>query len=163
MKMKQRKNVYMAYIPPQATAANKYLLALLNTEAGQRLRIFDLRIINGKLTAVSGVGVELDIIKITAIVGGTDVTPTPCDGKDPALAGVTSVYAATSVTAGATMFSVFENNDEIALTNPRPEHPQNILPHPIVCYDDQGIAVKQITDSTVGSFGILCLFERELI
>ena len=161
--MDRRKNVYMAYVSPQATAANKYLLALLNTEVGQKIRIFDLRIINGKLTAVSGVGIELDVIKITTITGGTDITPTPCDGKDPTASGLTCVHTATSVTAGATMFSVFENNDEIALTNPRSEHPQNILPHPIVCYDDQGIAIKQITDSTVGALGILCLFERILI
>jgi hypothetical protein len=161
--MEKRKNVYMAYVPPVATAANKYLLALLETEEKQKITIFDLRIINGKLTAASGVGIEIDIIKITAIVGGTDVTPTPCDGKDPALSGVTCVHTATSATAGATLLSVFTNNDEIALTNPNAEHPQNILPHPIVCYDNQGIAVKQITDSTVGLIGILCLFERELL
>ena len=161
--MEKRKNVYMAYVTPVATAQNKYLLALLNTEAGQKIKIFDLRIINGALTAVSGVGAEIDIIKITAIVGGTDVTPAPCDGKDPAVSGLTCVHTATSVTAGATLMSVFTNNDEIALTNPNSEHPQNILPHPIICYDDQGISVKFITNSTVGTLGVLCLFEVELI
>lgn len=161
--MEKRKNVYMAYVTPVATAQNKYLLALLNTEAGQKIRIFDLRIINGQLTAATGVGVEVDIIKITAIVGGTAVTPTPCDGKDPAASGLTCVHTATSVTAGATLLSVFTNNDEVALTNPNSEGPKNLLPHPIVCYDDQGIAVKHITNSTAGSLGVLCLFERILI
>ena len=161
--MDRRKNVYMAYVAPVATAQNKYLLALLNTEVGQKIKIFDLRIINGALSAVTGVGVEIDIIKITTITGGTDVTPTPCDGKDPAASGLTCVHTATSVTAGATLLSVFKNNDEVALTGPESEHPRNILPHPIVCYDDQGLAVKFITNSTAGTLGVLCLFERILI
>jgi len=157
--MKDRKNVYYCYVTPQACAQNKYFFAILNGTISQKIKIFDLRIINGKLTAVTGVGVELDIIKITSITGGTAVTPVAADGGDPAASNITCVYTATSVTAGSTLFAVFTNNDEIALTNPNSEHPQNILPHPITCKKDQGIAVKQITNDTAGSFGILCLFE----
>lgn len=160
--MKKRRNVYMASVAPIACAQNKLLFSILNTVSSQRIKIFDLRIANGQLTAVTGVGIELDVIKITAIVGGTAVTPTPMDGNDPAVSNLTCVHTATSVTAGATLLGVFRNNDEIPLTLLDKEEPKNILPYPVTCYKDQGIAIKQITDSTVGVFGVLCLFEVEL-
>ena len=159
--MKERRNVYMAYLSPVACAANKFLLSILNAVDTQKIKIFFLGIINGQLTAVTGVGVEVDVIKVTAIVGGTAVTPAPMEGKDPAVSNVTCVHTATSVTAGATLLGIFRNNDEIPLTLVDREEPRNVLPHPITCYKDQGITVKQITDSNVGVLGVLCLFEVE--
>lgn len=157
---------YYAYSGSLTNAANLYALAILNKAAGTQLVIHDLRIINTALSAVTGVGLRFDVIKITTATGGDAVTPVPAHGGDPNLAATTvACYSTgTGVTDGSTLFAVHTNNDEIGLTGAFPESALraslNLLPTPVTCLDETGIAVKQITNSTAGTVAVLMIFEH---
>lgn len=152
---------YYIWVSPQACAQNKFFLAFKNTGADQIVELKELRLINGQTAAATGVAVEFDFIRITAITGGTDVTPVQADSGDGTLANFTCVHTATSVTAGSTLFAYFTNNDEVGATGAFPttaiEGTQNLLPAPIISRNGSGVTVKQITNSTAGSFGVLAL------
>lgn len=156
---------WYVWVEPQACAANKYFLALLNTGA-QVLKLRKLYLQNAALTAVTGVGLRFNVGRVTAIGGGTAVTPQIMDSSDAALTGLTCVHTATGVTDGPVLFGWFTNNDEIGLTGGFPQATIqgliSLLPEggeikEITLRQGEGVCLKQITASTVGSFGALAV------
>lgn len=161
---------YYIYVPPMALAQNKFFLSLLNTSATQIVKLRKLFLINGQLAAVTGVGIQFDIKRISAIAGGTAVTPNPADTIDGALSGVTCVHSATSNTEGVLLYSWFTNNDEIGMTNAFPSsliqscistQPEGSEIKELNLRQNEGFCVKQITNSTIGAYGVLAVVTRE--
>ena len=150
----------------QDCAQNKLFLALLNGTVNQTVTVEDLRLVNSDSTA-TGVFVEFDLLKITAITAGTDITPTPTDSGDGAAASLTCVKAPTSVTGSTVFFSHFTNNDEVGATNAFPSSEilagRNLLATPIICRNGAGIALKQITSSTEGAFAVVAVINIEQV
>lgn len=156
---------YLVWTGSQACAQNKLFLALLNGSEDQTVTVEELRLINTATSAATGVAIEVDFLKITAITAGTDITPVPADSGDGAAASLTCVYAPTSVTGSTVFFANYTNNDEIGATNAFPasaiQAHGNLLPTPLKFYYGYGLAVKQITSSTEGSFSILAVINIE--
>jgi hypothetical protein len=161
---------YYVWVPSLVNAANKYYLAFLNNAAsGQVLKVRKLFLANSSLAAVTGVGVQFNLLRISAITGGTAVTANPVDTTDGALANYTAVYAATSVTAGVTLFSWFTMNDEVgvignivqstiqALTSLLPEGPEI---KELTLNAGEGFALQQITSTIAGNFGVLAVITK---
>lgn len=158
------------WVPALACAQNKLYLSFLNTGA-QKLRLKKLFLQNAQLAAITGVGIQFDFLHgITAISGGTAVTPRLMDSVDAALTGITCVHTATSVTGGNTVFSWFTNNDEIGLTGGFPQATIqgliSIMPEGSEikepCYNqNEGFALKLITSTAVGAFGVLAVVTRD--
>lgn len=154
-----------------ACAASKHFLSfLVNAGSGQIFKVRALYLINTAATATTGVAVEFDIKRCTAVSGGSVITPQAMDSTDTAIANVTVQTAPTTVTEGAVLFPWFTNNDEIGVTNAFPTSIQqagiNMVPvgneikEPVL-NAGEGITVKQITSSTVGSFGVLMVVTKE--
>jgi len=152
---------YYVWVTSQACAQNKLFLSILNTTADQIVKLESLYLVNSKLSSVTGVGIEFDALKITAITGGTAVTPVPADSGDGTAASFTCVHTATSVTGSTIFFSHFTSDDEVGVTGAFPtqmiERFGNLLPTPLILKKNIGLALKQITASTAGSFGVLAI------
>lgn len=154
-----------------ACAGNKLFLSFLNNAgSGQVLRVRKLFLNNSTLAAAAGVGIEFQVKRISAIVGGTAVVPNIVDTADTALTAVTCVHTATSATEGVILFSWYTNNDEIGLTGGFPQATiqalTSLLPEgpeikELVLNPGEGFCVKQITASTIGTFGVLAVVTRD--
>lgn len=160
---------YMVWAPSQACAANKLFLSILNNAgSGQVLRVRKLFLSNSALTAVTGVGIQFDVKRISGITGGTGITPNPSDTADGALTNYTATYGNTA-TEGIVLFSWYTNNDEIGLTGGFPQATiqalTSLLPEgpeirELTLNPGEGFCLKQITSSAVGSFGVLAVVTR---
>jgi hypothetical protein len=156
---------YYVWVPQMALAQNKYFLAIRNT-AAQVVKLRKVFLVNAALAAVTGVGVQFDVRRISAITGGTAITPNPADTADGALPNVTVVHSPTAVTEGALLYSWFTNNDEIGLTGGFPQatlqslislQPEGNEVKELTLNNGEGMCLKQITSTTVGSFGVLAV------
>lgn len=161
---------YYALADAVALAANKYHIAIFN-QAGsdQVVSIKKMFQINLSLTAVTGVALRFDIKKASAVSAGTDITAQTMDSTDPALTNVLVKTNAT-VTDGATLFPHITNSDEVtaantAVSNYLLQATNLILESPemkeVRLNPGEGLSVKQITSSTVGSFAWLIAFTVE--
>lgn len=154
-----------------ADAQNKVFMAIFNGSSTALIKIREIWIMNTKLTAVTGVGVEWDIDTITsAPTGGNTITPFKMDSTNADLADITIQETPSGGAAkGVTIFPYFASNDEV-ITTQFGAVLGNILPvYPAIpkeCQDitlrqNQGIQVKQITNSTVGSHYVIIIFTVE--
>jgi hypothetical protein len=149
-------------------ALNKQFLCFLNTGA-QVFRLQALYIEESFTgTAFTGAGIQFDIKRITACSGGSTITPQILDSTDTAISGVTCLSAATSVTEGAVLRSAFLFNDELQSTVP--VFVQNLRNYadfvtngvkPIVFNQNEGLTVKCITSTTVGSFNVVAVVTKD--
>lgn len=151
-----------------ALAANKHHLSILNTGA-QVIKIRKLFLVNAALAAVTGVGVQYDIKRITACSGGSAITAQIMDSGDTALSSVTILNGPTSVTEGAVLFPWYTNNDEIGLTGGFPQAtiqslfslvPEGLEIKEPVLNQNEGLTVKQITSTVIGSVGVLAVITK---
>ena len=158
-------NRYYVYTGSIANAQNLYVLSILNNTAGSVLRVWDMRIINTALSAVTGVGIEFDIMGITTVTGGTAVVPVPAHSADAALGtAIVCTSTSTGVTDGAVYTALFTNNDEVGLTGALGAESsiragRNLLMTPLELLKGYGVAVKQITNTTVGSCAVCAVIE----
>jgi hypothetical protein len=150
-----------------AFAANKHFLTLYNTGTDP-IRVRKLFLQNTHLTAVTGVGVQFRIGRITAApTGGTAITPVPADSADGALSGLTVVHTTTTATITSTLFDWFTNNDEVVPASPMFtwQNGVNILPEgpevkELTLRTNEGITVQNLTSTTVGSYGVLAVVTK---
>lgn len=167
--------VYQASLPTYyvladavAHTANKHHLSIMNAAgSGKVVSVRKLYHINLALAAITGVAERFDVKKITAHSGGTAITPQSCDSDNPAIpAQITAATGATSVTEGALLYPITTQNDELTAANTAVANflmqglnlqPEGIEVQEFRLRPGQGITVKQITSSTVGSFAWLAV------
>lgn len=161
---------YYAWTGSIVCATNQQLFTILNG-AVQTLHVEALYLINTATVALTGVALEFDVKKVSAVTVGTgsSLTLQQADSTDAALASVTVATKAQTVTEGAVLWPYFTNNDEIGATNAFPTTNQqasaNLIPDlPNVkkptLNNGEGLTVKQITTTVVGSFGILAVITK---
>jgi hypothetical protein len=153
-----------------AFATDKKHISILNAAAsGKLITIHDIRYVNLALTAVSGVGVRFDIKRITAHSAGTSITTEKLDTNFPSLPAGVTVRAASTVTEGNTLWAIAVNNDEIPLTGINHNFAgTSILPAladprvgKLTFREGEGLCVRQITSSVVGTFGWIIIFSAQ--
>lgn len=149
-----------------AFATNKQMISLYNASgSGVMLVIKKLYLINMQLSAVTGVAVRQDFKRFSAVhSAGTLITPTTCDSANAALpAGVTCRTGAT-LTDVTTLFPLTFANDEVGATQAFPsvqlQAGVNWLPEggevqEIRLREGEGVTVKNITSTVVGSFSYM--------
>ena len=164
---------YLAFADSTAVgafAANKQHINLFNDAAsGKLVTIHDIRFVNLALTAVTGVGVRFDVKRITTHSAGTAVTPEKMDTTYADLPAGVTVRAASTVTEGNILWAVAVNNDEIPLTGVNHNFQGcSIMPAVIdpragrlTLREGEGITVKQITSTTVGTFAWIIQFSTQ--
>lgn len=155
-------------------AVNTQALSLLNAAAsGVAIRIHKLFLINTILMDAAGTRIRFDVKRATAHSGGTLLTPVGCDSENAALPdGVTARTGATSVTEGSKLFPLLLPNDEIGYTQAfwQPQilagfnwMPEGLEMQELTLREGEGITVKQITSSVIGTFSWLVVFTVEAL
>jgi hypothetical protein len=160
---------YYALVDAAAFAANKHHLSILNASGGTKIiAIKKISMINVQLSSVTGVAARFDVKRITAHSGGTIITPSSCDSLNPSLpAEITVRTGATSVTESTLLFPLVTTTDEVTAANTAvanflsaglnwalegPETQETRL------RPGEGLTIKQITSTTVGSYSWLMAF-----
>ena len=156
---------YYALADAVAFAANKHHLSILNgAGSGKVVAIKKLFHINLSLAAITGVAVRFDVKRTTAQSGGTAITPVSMDSANPALSGISVSTGAASVTESSLLFPVATQNDELTAANTAVANYlmqglnlvlESTEMQEIRLRAGEGLTVKQITSTTVGSFAWL--------
>ena len=160
---------YYALADAVAFAANKQMLSILNAAgSGKMIVLKKLFLIDLAIAAVTGVALRQDVKRITAHSGGTAITPQSADSTNPALpAEVTVRTGATSVTEGALLFPMTFSNDEVGATQAFPSaqllaglnwFPEGQEVQEIRLREGEGLTIKNITTTVIGSFAYLLVF-----
>lgn len=165
------RETWVAYADAVAFAQNKHHIALFNaTGSGVILRPRKLFAVNLQTAAITGVLVRFDIKKITAASAGTTITPEAMDTTNVALPAGVTVRTNGTITEGNLLYPWIASNEEetavVGLSKTMFQQWANILmegnemqEHTL--REGQGLTVKQITASTVGSYGWILVFDVE--
>lgn len=160
---------YYALADAVAFAANKQMISLYNAAGSGKLVVLKkLYLINLQLSSVTGVAVRQDFKRFSAVhSGGTLITPVPCDSSNPALpAGVTCRTGAT-VTDLTLLFPLTFANDEVGATQAFPSVqlqaginwlPEGSEVQEVRLREGEGVTVKNITSTVIGSFAYMFVF-----
>lgn len=160
---------YYALADAVAFAANKHMISIHNaTGSGKMVVLKKLFLINNQIATATGVMLRQELKRFTAApTGGTAITPVACDTTNPTLpAGVTCKTGAT-VTDVTLLFPMTFNNDEVGATQAFPSTalqaginwlPEGQEVQEVRLREGEGITVKNITNTTVGSFAYLIVF-----
>lgn len=166
-------DTHLAYADNVAFAGNKYHVSILNASgSGKIVKCHKIFAINLQVAGVTGVMVRFDVFKIIAHSGGTIVTPEKLDTiVDNLPAGITVRTGATSVTLGNKLFGLAITNEEIGatgqlITGTHVLQGLNLLfesprIQELTLREGEGFAIRQITTSTVGSYGWILIFTVE--
>jgi hypothetical protein len=156
-----------------APAANKYILTLFNTSATRKVVLQRAYVFNWNLTAVTGVALEHEFKRITARTAGTTVTINPMDTADTISAGITCDHTSTGVTDSTLYKRGFTTAEEVKIT---PLAMDNMMAinddiariyekkdgcKGITCRQNQGVTIKNITSSTIGTVSAMYIFTDE--
>lgn len=161
---------YYALADAVAFAANKQHISIFNNAgSNQVIAIRKMFHINLSLAAVTGVAVRFDVKKTTAQSVGTAITANSADSANPALSGLQIATGAT-VTEGAILYPITTQNDELTAANTAIANYlmqfgnlalEGVEQQEYRLRPGEGMTVKQITSTTVGSFAWLIAFTVE--
>jgi len=160
---------YYALADNVAFAANKQMISLYNAAGtGKLVVIKKLYLINLQLSAVTGVAVRQDVKRFSvAHSAGTAVTPVPCDSINPALPAGVTVKTGATVSDVTLLFPLTFANDEVGATQAFPSVqlqaginwlPEGIEIQEIRLREGEGVTVKNITSTVIGSFAYMFVF-----
>jgi hypothetical protein len=154
-------------------AANKYILTLFNTSATRKVVLQRAYVFNWQTATVTGVVLEHEFKRITARTAGTTVTINPMDTTDTISAGITCDHTSTGVTDSILYKRGYTTAEEVKLT---PLAMDNMMAinddiariyekkdgcKGITCRQNQGVTIKNITSSAVGTVSAMYIFTDE--
>ena len=146
--------------PVITSAAAKLFVAFLNTQAGQKVSLRGLWLLRDNSLVTTGVATSFELKRISAIVGGSAITPQIMDSTDTALSGVTCVSTPTSATEGVQLFPWYGGGEEggllapistaafMSMTNFLPVVPAMKTPR---FNQNEGFALKMMAGTAAGS------------
>lgn len=159
---------YYALADAVAFAQNKQMISIMNAVgSGKMVVLKKLFLINNAIAAVTGVALRQELKRITAHSSGTLVTPQPSDSASPSLPAEVTVRTGATATEGALMFPLTFTNDEVGATQGFPSatllaglnwFAEGSEVQEIRLREGEGITVKNITNTIVGSFSYLIVF-----
>lgn len=162
---------YLAVFDRIAPAQNKYMATLWNGASGRKVVVQRVWVYNWQITAVSGVYLEQEMRRITARTAGTTVTPVAQDTNDTLTSGIAADHNSSAVTDSSLLRRVIASSEELALVQGGPppwtfwaaglQYERMEGTRGIVLRQNQGLTIKNITNSTVGSVSYVYEFTDE--
>lgn len=172
-----REKTFHVLATATAIANNKSMLSLYNAgNASVKVRLREVRIINSQTAAVTGIVADFRLKRFTTLhSAGTLLTPESSDSADTLNANVTARTGATIAgEAAGDLRRAQWSSDEWGpgtLDTEGSDHAQQVtgfplyLPgpeqKPITLNSNEGIHIKQVTNSTAGTFDLLFVFTEE--
>jgi hypothetical protein len=160
---------YYALADNVAFAANKHMISIHNAAGtGVMVSLKKMFLINLALAAVTGVALRQDVKRFSAVhTVGTAITPTTSDSLNPALPAGVTIKTGATLTDGALIFPLTFTNDEGGATQAFPSTmlqaginwlPEGSEVQEIRLREGEGITIKNITSTTIGSYAYLIVF-----
>lgn len=157
-----------------AFASNKSMLGIINAHATRKVRIYRVWTLNNQTSAVTGVLTSMSLRKLSALTGGTAVTPTAHDTGNTAV-DLTSVTVVTNGSATQTSDNALRvwmwSGDEPAVSSATSDEFQCLVPlnciwdatgdtniEPFVLNQNEGIHVVQPGANAVGVVDVFIEF-----
>lgn len=162
---------------------NKYMATLFNASATRRVIVHRIWYYQWTTSAVTGVGLQMELRYLTARTAGTSVTPLALDDGDTLSGSITADHASTSVTemTGGLVRRFLVSSEEAKTTAAQTLN-TDTLPvadwygndghlvwskkdgvKGLVLRQNRGISLKCITNSTVGAVSFVIEFSDEPI
>jgi hypothetical protein len=166
---------FVSYASAVALANNKSLFSIVNTGSSFLVRIREIRIINTQTSAVTGVIADFRMFRITGHSSGTLLVGLTSDTNDTLDSSVTARTGST-VAGEASDFlrrwlvstdewgvgsSDVESMQHIMQTYSNPAYYPTPKTKPITLRQNQGITIKNVTNTTVGTFDIAVIYTQE--
>lgn len=153
---------YFAVFDRISPDANKYMAVLFNTSATKKLVVYRINRYNWQMTSVVGQTLEQYLTRISAYTGGTAVTVRSADSADSVPAGITAVHNPASVTEDYLVRRLFASSEEANLSNSNfynaisldysvAIYERTIGTRGLVLRQNEGLAIRNVTSSTVGT------------
>lgn len=168
---------YTAAATGIAFGNNKSMLGILNAHATRKVKIWRVWVLNNQTAAVTGVLTTWALRKLSALTGGTAVTPVQHDTSNTAvdLTSITCVTGGTaSNTADSPLRTFMWSNDEPSVSSATSDELETIVPlmcvwdstgdaniEPITLNQNQGFSVTHSGSTTVGICDIFVEFTVE--
>ena len=162
------RETWYAYADAVAFVANKHHISIFNASgSGKIIRVVKLFAINLQSAAVTGIIDRFDFKKITASSAGTTITAEAADTNNAALPAQVTIRTNGTITEGNVLFPWLASSEEetavVGLSRSMFQQWSNIIPEgeeiqEPTAREGQGFTMKQITSSTIGSFGWLMVF-----
>jgi len=160
---------YYALADAVAFALNKHMISIHNASgSGVMIVLKKMFLINNALATVTGVMLRQDVKRFSvAPTGGTAITPTTCDSTNPALPAQITCKTGATVTDVALLFPMTFNNDEVGATQAFPNValqaginwlPEGAEIQEVRLREGEGITIKNITNTVIGSYTYLIVF-----
>ncbi len=169
-------STFSVYLNANAIALNKSMVSIFNTNGAPqtKVRLRELRIVNAQITAVTGIVAELALKRITGHSVGTAITPNAEDSSDVLSSNVTVRTGATVAGEAVPDLRRWKySSDEwgpgtldVEGLDQSIQKGINLIPtnpfcKPLTLNANEGFTLKQLTNSTAGSFDILLIFTVE--
>lgn len=165
---------FVAQASSVALANNKSMLSILNTSTTNVVRLRELFLVNDQTTAVTGVIIQFNLLRMTGHSAGTSITAGLHDTNETLDAGVTIRTGGTISGEDATLYRQWKfSSDEWGAGSQDveslqhifqqsiPRYAPSIATKPITLRQNQGVHVKHITNTTAGSFNLIAVFTVE--
>jgi hypothetical protein len=149
-----------------APAANKYMATLFNTSATKKLIVYRVNRYNWQVSSVTGQTLDQYLARITARTAGTNVDIHSADTADTLPSGVSADTNSTAVTESHILRRMFASSEEANLSNSN-FYNALTLDYSVAIYDrtqgtrgivlrqNEGLTIRNVTNSTVGSVSYL--------
>jgi hypothetical protein len=166
---------FIAYAQGIAIGNNKSMISVVNTTGSTvKVKLRSLKIINVQTTAVTGIIADFRLLRCVTHSAGTSITPNACETTDSLSASVTVRTGATIGTEATGVLRRLQySTDEWGVGSHDVEsndHVSQLLDNildtplkskPITLLANEGITLKQVTNSAVGTFDIELIFTQE--
>jgi hypothetical protein len=156
-----------------APAANKYIVTLFNTSSTRKVCIHRVYVFNWQTVAAVGILLEYEFRRISAVTGGTSITPIAADTADTLSSGITATHTSTGVTDSSLIRRGYASSEEVKIGALTLENSLGVDDNialvynkkegvkPITLRQNQGVTIKNITSSTIGTISAVILFTDE--
>lgn len=159
-----------------AIANNKSMLSILNASgSGVVVKLREVKIVNAQNTAVTGVVAQFNLLRMTGHSAGTSLTALPMDSQDSISGSVTLRTGGTITGESSNIInSIKYSSDEWGVGAQDVESGDHIMQvfgnlieqkpgcKPLTLREGEGLTIKQVTNSSIGSFDLILVFTQEV-
>jgi hypothetical protein len=150
-----------------APAAGKFMATLFNTSSERVAVVQRVRVYNWQVGVAIGSFLEQELRRITARIAGASVPVVPADSAVPVSVGITADTGSTVVTEDALLKRLFASNvqvvlgDVVGLANGLTVYERRSGERGIALRADEGISIKNVTVSVIGTVSYVVEFTDE--
>lgn len=151
---------------------NKYMATLWNGASGRKVVVHRIWRFNWQVAAVSGASLDQELRRITARTAGTTIVPVALDTADVLTSGIVADHNSSAVSDNSLLKRITASSEErdavdmrlsdwLSLTFFALVYERKDYTRGIVLRQNEGLTIKNVTNSTVGTVSYVIEFTDE--